>query len=157
MDPVRRYALTNVVLVVAALGHALLTWPLAATLALFAGGAAIAFVLEAAVIAAGLVRHEMRPQLLGVPLVVVGAWPAVVYLTYRVALLTLPEGAAAAAGAAVLATVLDAATEPNALAEGVWAYPEHPLSSPRLGGAPWWNFAGWLAIVFVVAMLPALV
>lgn len=156
MDPARRFALANTVLVVAAFGHALLTWPLAETLALFVGGAAIAFVLEAATIAAGLLRHEMRPQVLGVPAVVVGAWPAVVYVTYRLALLALPEGVPAAAGAAVLATALDAVTEPRALAEGVWTFPEHPLSSPRLAGAPWWNVAGWLVVVFATAMLPSL-
>lgn len=154
MDPVRRYSITNGIVVVLALGHALLTWPLADVLALFVGGATIAFVLEAVGVAAGLFHHEMRPQVLGVPASVIGAWPAVTYVAYSVALLALPGGVPAAAGAAVIALALDAATEPNAVAGGVWTYPEHPISSPRVAGVPWWNFVAWLVLVFVTAMLP---
>jgi len=155
MDPVRRYALTNAVLFAAALGHALLTWPLGDAAALFVGGGAIAFVLEVVGVAWGLFDHEMRPQVLGVPVAAVGAWPAVVYLSYRVALLGLAPGVPAAAGAAVLATALDVATEVDAVEAGVWTYPEHPLSAVRLRGIPLWNFAAWLAVVFGTAMLPA--
>lgn len=154
MDPVRRYSITNAIVVVAALSHALLTWPLPDVLALFVGGAAIAFALEIGAVAAGMVHHEMRPQVLGVPVVVIGAWPAIVYVTYRVALLALPEGVTAAVGAAALATALDGLTEPNATAEGVWSFPEHPLSSVRLAGIPAWNFLGWFVVVFVTALLP---
>lgn len=157
MNPVRRYALTNVTLFALALGHALLTWPARDVAALFLGGAAVAFVLEAIGIAAGLFRHEMRPQVLGVPLAVVAAWPAIVYVTYRIALLGLDPGVPAAAGAAVLATVLDAFTELDAIGEGVWTYPEHPLSSLRFAGVPWWNFVAWFIIVFVTALLPSFV
>lgn len=157
MDPVRRYSLTNAAFVVVALGHATLTWPLPDALALFVGGGVIAFALEIGGVAAGLVRHEMRPQVLGVSLVVIGAWPATVYVTYRVALLGLPEGITAAAGAAVLATTLDALAEPVAVDLGVWSYPEHPLSSIRYSGVPVWNAVAWLVIVFVTALLPTMV
>lgn len=154
MDPVRRYTLSNVAVFVVGLGHALLTWPLGDVAALFGVGATVVFVLEALGIAAGLHRHQMTPQVLGVPLVVVGAWPAIVYVTYRFALLAQPAGVQAAAGAALLATLIDAFTEVDALAVGVWSYPEHPLSRLRFAGVPWWNVAAWLAIVFVTAMAP---
>lgn len=156
MDPIRRFAVGNLAVVVVALGHALATWPTRAVLALFAGGAAIAFLAEAVVVRAGLLEHEIPPRVLGVPLLAVAAWPAVVYLALRVAGLALPAGVAAAAGAAVLATALDLPTERQAVEAGVWRYPEHPLSEPRLAGAPWWNYAGWLGIVFATAMLPRL-
>lgn len=157
MDPVRRYTVTNAIVVAIALGHGLLTWPLADVAALFVGGAAIAFVLEVVGTAVGLFEHEMEPRVLGVPLVVVAAWPAIVYVSYRVALVVLPPGAPAAAGAAVLATAIDVPTELDAVAAGVWRYPEHRLSGVRVGGIPLWNFAAWLTVVFATAMLPSLV
>lgn len=157
MDPVRRYELTNLALTAVALAHALATWPVADVAALFGGGAALVFVLEAIGVGLGVHRHEMAPQVLGVPLVVVGAWPAIVYLAYRVALLALPAGPQTAAAAAVLATGLDALTEADAVGAGVWTYPEHPLSTVRWRGVPLWNFAGWLGVVFLTAMLPTLV
>jgi hypothetical protein len=154
MDAVRRYTLTNAVLFVLALAHGLLTWPPGDVAALFVGGAAIAFVLEVLGVAWGLFDHEMTPQLLDVPLVVVVAWPAVVYLTYRAALVVLPAGAPAAVAAGVLATVLDVATELDAVEAGVWTYPEHPISGVRWRGIPLWNFVAWFTIVSVTAMLP---
>lgn len=154
MDATRRFTLGSATVAVVAVGHALATWPLDRTVALFVGGAAIAVVLEVLGTGAGLVRHEMRPRVLGVPVVVVAAWPATVYVWYRVALLALPAGVEAAALGAVLATASDAVMEPGAVAEGVWTYPEHPLSSPRLRGVPWWNAAAWLAIGFSTAMAP---
>jgi putative membrane protein len=99
----------------------------------------------------------LKPQLLGVPVTVVVAWPAIVYLAYRVALLVAPAGLEAAALAAVLATALDVPTDPHGVREGVWRYPESAVSEPRFYGVPWWNFLGWLVIVFATAMLPALV
>jgi hypothetical protein len=157
MDPVLRYELTNVALTGVALVHALATWPPVDVAALFGGGAALVFVLETVGVGLGFHEHEMAPQVLGVPLVVVGAWPAIVYLTYRVALVALPAGAQAAAAAAVLATAMDALTEADAVAAGVWTYPEHPLSTVRWRGVPLWNFAAWLGVVFLTAMLPTLV
>jgi hypothetical protein len=154
MDAVRRYTLTNAVLFVVALAHGLLTWPLVDVAALFVGGAAIAFVLEVVGVAWGLFDHEMGPQVLDVPLAVVVAWPAVVYLTYRAALVVLSPGAPAAVAAGVLATALDVTTELDAVEEGVWTYPEHPISGVRWRGIPLWNFVAWFTIVFVTAMLP---
>ena len=156
MDAVRRYELTNLAVTGLALGHALATWPLADVAALFGGGAALVFVLEVVGVGLGFHRHGMAPQALGVPLVVLGAWPGIVYLAYRVALLGLSPGVEAAAGAAVLATALDALTEVDAVEEGVWTYPEHPLSTVRWRGVPLWNVAAWLVVVFATAMLPTL-
>lgn len=156
MDALRRYQVTNVGLFLVTFAHALLTWDLRATLALFVGGALVAFVLEAIGIAVGLLTHNVRPQLLGVPVTVLLAWPAVVYLAYRVALLAVPGGARAAALAAVVATAADVLMDPNGVRDGVWEYPESRVSDPRFRGVPWWNFLAWLVIVFVTAMLPSL-
>jgi len=156
MDAPRRFATTTALVVLIGFGHAVATWPPDAVVALFGGGAVLAFALEAVGIVAGLFRHEMRPQVLGVPLVVVGAWPATVYLAYRVALLGLSPGVPAAAGAAAIATAIDLPLEVRAVEAGVWSYPEHPLSAVRIRGVPLWNAVGWLVIVFVTAMLPTL-
>jgi len=156
MTPTRRYQVTNVVLFVATLGHALFTWPLRATAALFAGGVLVAFAAELVGVHAGMVEHALRPQPAGVPVTILAAWPSVVYLAYRVALLVVPAGVEAAAVAAVLATALDVVTDPNGVREGVWEYPDTALSEPRFRGVPWWNFAAWLLVVFVTALLPTL-
>jgi uncharacterized membrane protein len=153
MDDLARYRITNVVLFAVALAHAALTWPPRAVVALFVGGAALAGVTEVAVISLGLLEHELEPQVASVPVVVLLAWPAVVYLSLRVALLLAPPGVAAAALAAVLATAADLATDPDGVENGVWRYPEAAVSTPRYRGVPWWNFAGWLVLVFVVSLL----
>jgi putative membrane protein len=157
MDVYRRYQVTNLGLFALAGAHAILTWPLRASVALFAGGMALAVAAEAVVIAGGLLEHELRPQLLGVPVSVVLAWPAIAYLAYRVAGLVVPAGMAAAAVAAVLATALDVPTDPHGVSEGVWRYPEAAISEPRFRGVPWWSFAGWLVLVFVITLLPTAV
>lgn len=157
MDPRRRYQVGNLAIFVVAIAHALLTWPLRETAALFAGGVVIAFVGEVAVVRAELVEHELRPKIAGVPVSILLVWPAVVYAFYRVALLVAPGELHAAAVAAVLATALDVLTDPNGVREGVWRYPEHPLSEPRFRGVPWWNFAGWLVVVFLTAMVAVMV
>jgi putative membrane protein len=154
MDAVRRYLLTTSLIAVVAAAHALLTWPLQRTLVLFGAGMAIAAVLEAIGVALGLLVHEMRPQVAGVPLVVVAAWPGTVYLTYRLALLVAPAGWQAAALAALVGTAWDLATDPAGVSDGVWRYPDHPLSTPRYRQVPWWNFLAWFVIVFLTAMVP---
>lgn len=154
VDPVRRFTLTTTGVAVVAFGHALVTWPLPDVLALFVGGAVLALLAEASVIRLGLLQHAMTPRLAGVPLVVLAAWPATTYVFYRIALLALPAGVEAAAVAAVLGTAYDVVADPQGVREGVWSYPEHRFSSPRLRGVPWWNFAGWLVLVFATAMLP---
>ena len=99
---------------------------------------------------------DVYPQVAGIPVHIVFAWPAIVYFTYQIGLVFLPAGAPAAAGAAIIATSWDLLGDPRGVSEGAWTYPEHPLSSPRFRDVPWWNFVGWLVIVFVTAMLPTL-
>jgi putative membrane protein len=154
MDTRRRYQLGNLAIAAVALGHATLSWPPLATMTLFVGGAAFAFLAEATVVALGLLDHAIEPQVAGVPVSVVLVWPAITYLCLGAALLVVPAGPAAAAVAALIGTTLDLATEPFAIAEGVWAYPDHPLSRPRIAGIPWWNVAGWFVMVFATASLP---
>jgi len=152
----RRYVAGQLALSTLALAHALLSWPLAEVAALFAGGVVVAFAVEAPAIRAGLFTHSLKPQLAGVPVSVLLAWPAVVYLAVRAASLVVDGPVAVAATAAVLATVVDALVEPRAVAAGAWAY-SHAIPGPRVRDVPWWNAAGWLGVVFVTALLPAAV
>lgn len=154
MDELYRHQLTNVVLFVLAVSHALVTWPLRATIALFAGGMGIAFALEVLGIKLGLFRHSFRPQIASVPVTILLAWPAIIYIAHRLALLVTPAAIPAAGLTAVIATVADALAEPRMIDRGAWEYPETAISQPRLRGVPWWNFVGWLGIVFVTALLP---
>lgn len=157
MEPVRRYALITTAVAAVALAHALLTWPLADVVVLFVGGTLLAFAGEAVVVRLGLLEHRMRPRVAGVPVAILVAWPMTVYVCYRIALLVVPGGVPAAALAAIVGTLADVVMDPVGVEDGVWTYPEDPRSTPRFRGIPWWNFAGWLANVFVVAMLPSVV
>lgn len=152
----RRYVVGQFALVLATVGHALLTWPLSETVALFAGGVAVAFAVEAPAIRAGLLTHHLRPQIAGAPVSILLAWPAVVYLAVRTASLVVDGPLVVAGTAAVLATLADAVIEPRAVTAGAWTYAD-ALPGPRVRGVPWWNAAGWLVVVFVTALLPAAV
>ncbi|MFB6310129.1 MAG: carotenoid biosynthesis protein [Salinirussus sp.] len=154
METTDRYDVGNLVVTAAAFGHALSTWPALATGVLFLAGMALAFLAEAAVVRLGLLRHEIQPQVFGVPISVVLVWPAIVYVCLRIALLLGPSGLGAALLAAVMGVVANVIMDPLGVAEGVWAYPEHPVSRPRFRGVPWWSFAGWLVIVTITAMVP---
>jgi len=150
----QRYQLPGLTLFGLTVAHALVTWPLAPTLALFVGGAAIATPLEVIGVRVGLLRHRFRPQVAGVPVTIILGWPTVTYLFYRVALVALPAGIKAAGLAAVLATVCDAVADPKMVRRGAWEYPESAISRPRFRGVPWWNFAAWPVAVFVTALIP---
>ncbi|WP_232701475.1 carotenoid biosynthesis protein [Halobacterium wangiae] len=147
----RTFAATTVALGVVALAHALLTWPLEAVVALFGGGAVVAFVAEAVVINLGMLEHHVGPKLLGVPLYVLFGWTGAVYVAFRVALLA-SDGWAAVALGAVLATAYDVLVDHQGVENGHWTYTDD-LSGPRRRGVPWWNFAGWLVISAVTAGL----
>ena len=149
----RRFVVGVVTFAAVALAHALLTWPHRSTLVLFLGGAAVAFVGEATVVRLGLLRHHVGPRVAGVPLYVLAAWPATTYACYRAAALVVPAGVPAATLAAVAATLFDAALDPRGVRRGRWSYPDARVSEPRYRGVPWWNFVGWLAVVFVTASL----
>jgi uncharacterized membrane protein len=143
----------NYALFLVALAHSLLTWPPAATAAVFLGGPLLAFPGEALMVRLGLLEHHTGPRIAGVPLPILAAWPAVVYVFLRLSVLLLGASPGAAALAAVAATAWDVAADPRGVREGLWSYPESPLSEPRLRGVPWWNFAGWLLLVGAVSAL----
>ncbi|MGQ4557073.1 carotenoid biosynthesis protein [Halobellus sp. GM3] len=151
MPSSRRFAAATVAVGLASLAHAAATWPLAATLAFFGGGAAVAFVAEAFVIARGWLEHHVGPKVLGVPLYVLFGWTGTVYVAYRVALLATAGGAAVAAAGA-LATAYDLLADHRGVADGHWTYTGGP-PGPRYRGVPWWNFAGWLAVSWLTAGL----
>lgn len=150
-----RYRASHVGLFLLTFGHALWSWPLADALALFVGGATIAFAVEAPAIRAGLFTHYLRPKVAGVPVTILLAWPAVVYPAVRVAEFFVDGAVAVAAVAAVLATLADAVVDPPAVADGAWSYNADWIPGPWFREVPWWNFAGWLLVVFLTAMLPA--
>lgn len=141
---------------VATLAHALLTWPAERAMALFVGGAAIAFAVEVVGVQLGLLEHRLEPQVLGVPAVVLLGWPATVYVALRLALIALPLGQGAALLAAALATLQDVVLDPRGVADEAWRYPRVPLSTRRYRDVPYWNFAAWFAVSFLTALLPTL-
>lgn len=153
MDIQRRYGWPTLAIGLLALGHALVTWPIDRALALFVGGAAIAFAAEVIGVHLGLVEHRLEPRLLGVPVVVLLGWPATVYLALRVALLAVPFGITAAVLTATLATLGDAVLEPRGVADGAWRYPPMPVSAHRYREVPYWNVAAWYGVSIVTATL----
>lgn len=132
-------------------GHAALTWPPRATVALFGGGALVAFVAEVVAVSRGWLKHHVGPSVAGVPLYVLFGWTGVAYVSLRVALL-VTAGWAAIAAAAALATAYDALTDHRGVAEGYWTYTDD-LPGPRYRGVPWWNTAGWFAVSSLTAAL----
>lgn len=144
MPSSRRFAATTAFLGTVAFVHALLTWPLEATIALFAGGAALAFVGEVVVVHLGWLEHHVAPNLFGVPLYVLAGWTAVTYVALRIALL-LTGGWTAVVLAAAIATGYDVLTDTNGVESGYWTYVDD-LPRPRHGAVPWWNYAGWFVI-----------
>lgn len=157
MDVERRYTWGILGVGAIALAHAAWTWSPERAAALFVGGAAIAFIGEVVVVQLGLVEHTLEPRVVRVPVLVLLAWPATVYVALRLALLIVPLGVGAAALAAVLATAYDVVADPRGVEAGVWRYPRHPLSAGRYRGVPYWNFAGWFAISFLTALLATVV
>ncbi|MFB6229395.1 MAG: carotenoid biosynthesis protein, partial [Halobacteriales archaeon] len=117
----REFARLTVGVGVVALVHAALTWPPAAVVALFGGGAAIAFAGEAIVISLGWLEHHVGPTVLGVPLYVLAGWTGIAYAAFRVALLAT-DGVMAVALAATLATGYDVLSDHRGVAEGYWTY-----------------------------------
>lgn len=151
MPSSRSFALVTVAVGFVALAHAALTWPPEATLALFGGGAAIAFVAEAVVINLGFLEHRVCPKLLGVPLYVLFGWTGAVYVAFRMAFLAT-DGPSAVAVAATIATTYDLLVDHRGVAEGHWTYTDD-LPGPRFRGVPWWNYAGWVVVSSITAAL----
>ncbi len=146
----REFARLTVGVGVIAVIHAALTWPPAAVLALFGGGAAIAFAGEAVVIRLGWLEHHIGPTVLGVPLYVLAGWTGITYAAFRTALL-LTDGVTAVVLAAGLATGYDFLTDHRGVTEGYWTYTDD-LPGPRRQGVPWWNFAGWFTVTGVTTV-----
>jgi|AntRauTorcE11898_2_1112593.scaffolds.fasta_scaffold22548_2 hypothetical protein len=144
MTSERTFVATTAAIGVAALGHALLTWPLEATIALFAGGATLAFVGEVIVVNLGWLEHDVAPKLAGVPLYVLPGWTAVIYVSVRIAVFAT-DGWAVVPLAAALATVYDVLVDNEGVEEGHWTYTDD-VPGPRHRNVPWWNYAGWFVI-----------
>lgn len=144
LDP-RLFAGATVAGGLVALVHATYTWPLGAAVAMFGGGAVIAFVAEGLVVNGGWLDHHIDPQIIGVPVYLLFAWPGVTYVAYRVALLGL-DGWIAVGGTALLATTVDVFTDHYGAAAGYWTYTD-AIPGPRYRGVPWWNYVGWAVVI----------
>ena len=151
MNSRRVFVATTVALGFVTLAHALLTWPLYATLAFFGGGALVAFVAEAVAINLDLLEHHAGPKVIGVPLYVLCGWTGTVYVAFRGALL-VTDGLTAVLAAALLATTYDVLTDHRGVTEGYWTYTDD-LPGPRYRTVPWWNFTGWFVISTLTATL----
>lgn len=147
----RTFATATVAVGVVALAHAILTWPLYATVALFGGGGLIAFVAEALVINLGWLDHNIGPKIVGVPPYLLFGWTGVVYIAFRAALL-VTNGWLAVALTGVLATTYDVLTDHHGVDDGHWTYVDS-LRGPRYRGVPWWNYLGWLTISCLTAAI----
>ena len=147
----RVFSASTVLLGLVTVGHALLTWPVTATVALFGGGAIVAFVAEAVVIARDWLEHHVGPRALGVPLYVLFGWTGVTYVAFRVGLL-VADGWIAVLLTGVFATSLDLLTDHRGVADGHWTYIDD-LPGPRYRGVPWWNYAGWFVVSCLTAAL----
>lgn len=147
----RNFAGSAVLLGLLALIHAAVSWPIAATVAVFGGGAVIAFLAEALVINLGLLEHHIDPKVLGVPLYVLFGWTGTIYVALRLALL-LSDGWIVVPLAGVIATTFDVLSDPSGVRAGHWTYTDD-LPGPRYRGVPWWNFPGWFVISTLTAAL----
>lgn len=151
MSVARRYVATTLAVGAVALGHAALTWPSPAVVALFGGGAVVAFAAEAVAVWLGWLDHRVGPQVAGVPLYVLAGWTGVVYVSLRVALLAT-GGWTAAALAAALATGYDVLADRSGVDAGLWHYPD-AVPGPRHGPVPVANYVGWLLVGGATAAL----
>lgn len=147
----RSFAVSTVGLGIVTLSHAVVTWPPYATIALFGGGALVAFTAEAIVVNLGWLDHNIGPTIVGVPLYLLFGWVGVIYVVFRASLL-LTDGWAAVTLAGVLATAYDVLTDHRGVHDGHWKYTDD-LPGPRYRGVPWWNFVGWFGISFLTAAL----
>jgi hypothetical protein len=114
----RAFVASTVGLGLVAMAHAALTWPPRAAVALFAGGAAVAFGAEAVAIRLGWLEHHVDPQILGVPLYALFGWTGLIYVAFRAALLVTDGPTAVVAGAA-LAAGYDALIDHRGVEEGL--------------------------------------
>lgn len=147
----RSFVVATVSVGFASLVHAAFTWPAAATVALFGGGAVVAFVAEAVAVGQGALDHHVSPKLAGVPVYVLGGWTGAVYVAFRLALLEA-DGLTAVVAAAGLATTFDLLTDHKGVEAGYWTYTDD-LPGPRFRGVPWWNYLGWFVVSSITAAL----
>lgn len=151
MSDARPLVFGSIGLGILGLVHAAATWPMEATVAVFVGGAVIAFIGEVIVIQLGWLEHHIGPKVLGVPLYVLPAWTGVIYIAFRVTLLS-SSGMIAVILAAGMATAYDVLTDHQGVERGHWTYTD-ASPGPSHRGVPLWNYAGWFVISSLTASL----
>ena len=141
----------SVVLAVVAALHASIVWPPRMLIAMFGGGACIAFLAEYIVIRGGLLEHHIGYQLAGVPIYVLFGWTGTIYVAFQVAAI-VTSGWVVPIGTALLATTWNVLTDHQGVRAEFWTY-THDIAGPTYRGVPWWNFVGWFLVSFITAAL----
>ncbi|MFB6362341.1 MAG: carotenoid biosynthesis protein [Halobacteriales archaeon] len=152
-----RYSGPMGIIGLASVAHAIAFWPTQAVGALFVGGAVIAVSAELIGVWAGVLEHRLEPQVWGVPVPIVVAWPGTIYLALRLAQLVVATGPQAAVLAALFATAIDLVLDPIGVRDGAWQYPEAAVSRHRYLSVPYWNVLAWLLISVLTALLPTVI
>ncbi|MFB6299479.1 MAG: carotenoid biosynthesis protein [Halobacteriales archaeon] len=147
----RIFTILTIALGVVTISHAVVTWPVDAILVFFGGGTLIAFVAEAIAINLGWLDHHVGPKFIGVPPYPIFGWTGSIYIMFRLALLAT-TGWTAVVTTAALAATYDLLTDHRGVADGYWTYTDD-LPGPRFRGVPWWNFAGWFAVSFLLTAI----
>ncbi|MFB6170401.1 MAG: carotenoid biosynthesis protein [Haloarculaceae archaeon] len=135
-------------------------WGVRDALVFAALAVALSFLAEAAVVRLGLLEHHVRPQVAGVPLAALCGWVGVTTFVVRGAYLLewyFPAWLPTPVLAGLFAVLVDGLVDQRGVDAGAWTYPDHPLSDPRSGDVPWWNYAGWLVLTAVLTWLAGLV
>ena len=143
------FVVTTIALGFVAFWHALVTWPLSATVVFFHVAIGMAFIGEAVVISRGWLHHHLGLQIFGVPIYVLFGWAGTIYVAFRVSLV-VTDGFLAVGLAALIATAYDVIVDPRGVADGYWTYSEES-PGPRFRGIPIWNFIGWFILTAVTA------
>jgi hypothetical protein len=137
--------------------------PLTAQFLLIAGG--VAFTLQAAAVnLTDVFHHTLQPQVLGVPVQVVGAGLVFVYAGFAVALTLVAPGSTWQSAlpfcgiAALVTTLLAVVTDPVGIQLGYFVYDVGGAFMPEIEGAtgahglPLASYLGWVAGAFAVSV-----
>lgn len=96
---------------------------------------------------------RLGPQLFDVPLLIPAAWIGGVYPIWVVARLLVSNKAIRLPAIAVGITAWDLYLDPQMVVDGYWTWCAGQSVPPGMGTIPYTNFAGWLAVAAVIAVL----
>lgn len=131
-------------------------WGIRDALVFAALAVGLSFLAELVVVRLGLLDHHIEPQVAGVPLAALCGWAGITAFAVRAATQFgwyFPSWLPTPILAGLFAVLADAFVDQRGVDAGAWSYPDHPLSEPRSGDVPWWNFVGWLVLTALLALL----